>query len=746
MRRFRLPVLIFFAFYAALSVYGCFRLEFSFDFQQFFPRGDEDLEFFEEFIEEFEGDDNFLLIALEREPSIFDSSFLAQAHDFTLAVRDVPQVSGVQSLATFGYPVRTPFGMTTVPAIHRDDPARYAADSSRIVNDERFVGNLINKRGTALVTVLKTPTLITIEESRKLIGDLEALLAEYDFPDYHYLGPAYFQKELVDVQIREVVVSALVSGLLVSLVMFLLFRRPLGIAVALVSIALGLVLFLGTLGLLGRELNAIAALYPVLMIIVGTSDVIHIMSKYIDELRKGLDKEAAIRVAIREIGLATLLTSVTTSVGFATLMTSRINPIRDFGINAALGVMIAYVTVILFTTSLLSYLSVDQIVKIGRQQAFWDRLMERSYQFTQRRPGWIKIGAVVTVVLCALGISNITTNYRIESTLPIGRKVTEDFLFFERELSGFRPFELAVTTRDSTDAVTDFEVLREIGKIEDYVRQFPFVQSTASITAVYRSINQAFNNNRADAYELPETEARYRQYRSLAERVPAVNLNLLMSKDRRRARVTSRMDDIGADSIKVFLANTDDWINANVDTSLVSVRSTGTGLIIDKNAEYIRRNLLQGLGLAIGIVCILMAFLFRNWRMLVVSLVPNLLPLLIAGAMLGFLGIELEAGVSIVFAIIFGIAVDDTIHFLSKYKLARGRGLGTTEAIHVTFRETGKAIVLTSIVLFFGFLVMLFSISPPSVTIGLLISLTLASALISDLLFIPLLLRWLEPD
>ena len=359
------------------------------------------------------------------------------------------------------------------------------------------------------------------------------------------------------------------------------------------------------------------------MIIVGTSDVIHIMSKYIDELRKGLSKEAAIRVSMKEIGLATLLTSLTTAVGFASLLTSRINPIRDFGINAALGVMIAYVTVILFTTALLSYLSVDQIVKIGRQQAFWDKLLERSYQFTQRRPGWIKVGAVATILICVYGISIITTNYRIESTLPTNRKVTADFLFFERELAGFRPFELAVTTKDSTDQVTDYDVLREIAKIEDYVKVFPFVQSTASITAVYRSINQAFNNNRPDAYTLPADEGRYRQYRTLADRVPDVNLNLLVSKDRRKARITSRMDDIGADSIKVFLDNTTTWINANVDTSLVDIRSTGTGLIIDKNAEYIRRNLLQGLGLAIVIVCVLMALLFKNWRMLVVSLVPE---------------------------------------------------------------------------------------------------------------------------
>ncbi|MEM9261846.1 MAG: MMPL family transporter, partial [Bacteroidota bacterium] len=283
-----------------------------------------------------------------------------------------------------------------------------------------------------------------------------------------------------------------------------------------------------------------------------------------------------------------------------------------------------------------------------------------------------------------------------------------------------------------------------IGKIEDYVKQFDAVESTASITAVYRSINQMFNNNRPDAYVLPEDETTYRRYQRLARQIPAGSMNVLMNQDQTKARITSRLDDLGADSVKVFLDRTNAWINANVDTNLVAVRSTGSGVIIDKNSEYIRRNLLQGLGLAILIVCVLMALLFKSWRMLIVSLVPNILPLLMAGAMIGFLGIELEAGVSIVFAIIFGIAVDDTIHFLAKYRLARGRGMAVDEAIHLTFREAGKAIVLTSVVLFFGFLVMLFSIHPPSVTIGLLISLTLASAVVSDLMLIPLLLRWLD--
>ncbi len=544
---------------------------------------------------------------------------------------------------------------------------------------------------------------------------------------------------------REIIVSAVVSGILVSLIMYLLFRRTWGIVVSLFSIGLGLLLFMGFLGATGRELNAIAALYPVLMIIVGTSDVIHIMSKYIDELRKGKSREESIRITIREIGLATLLTSLTTAVGFATLLTSRITPIRDFGINAAVGVLIAYLTVLCFTTAVLSFFKTDQIIKLGKGQAFWENLLERSYQFTLGKSQAIKLGSLVLAILCAWGISRITTNYNIINNMPRGEQITEDFKFFERELTGFRPLEFAVFTQGDYRAL-DYPVLREMAKIEDYLAEQPYVKAIGSVTAVYKSLNQMHANNRVDAYVLPETEAEYQRYRRLASNVPMLNVNVLVNKEQDKARITSRILDVGADSIKAFGQRTDAWLAAHIDPDIIEVRRTGTGLIIDKNAEYVRQSLLVGLGIAILIVSVLMAILFRNWRMLLISLVPNTIPLLLAGALLGFLGIELEAGVSIVFAVIFGIAVDDTIHFLSKFKLARMKGMAIEEAIHLTFRETGKAIVLTSLILFFGFLVMLFSIHPPSVTIGLLISLTLISAVVADLLLIPLLIRWLLDD
>lgn len=742
---FRRPILIAFAVLAIASAYFTTQLKFSFDFEQFFPKGDPDLEFFQDFIENFEADDNFMLIALVRPQGVFDSLFLAQAHDFALRARSVPHALGSQSLTQFSYPLKTPFAVTSIPVIHLAQPDRYDADRRRLLADERFVNNFINKDATTLLVYLKTTSNMSLDDSREHLAGLDALLADYDFPAVHKMGRPYFQQELVRMQQREIIVSAIVSGILVSLVMFLLFRRTWGIVISLVSIALGMLLFMGFLGATGRELNAIAALYPVLMIIVGTSDVIHIMSKYIDELRKGHSREDAIRITTREIGMATLLTSLTTAVGFATLLTSKVTPIRDFGINAAIGVMIAYATVMLFTTAVLSYFSTDQIIKLGKGQAVWDRLLERTYRTTLGYGRAIAWGTVALMLVSFVAISRITTNYSIINNMPRGEQITQDFAFFEKELSGFRPMEFAIFTQGDYRA-TDYAVLKEMAKIEDYLHQFPYIQAIGSVTAVYKSINQMHANNRVDAYVLPDTEEKYNRYRKLADKVPNLQLNVLVNESRDKARITSRILDIGADTIKAFGQRTDAWVAANVDSSIIQVRRTGTGLIIDKNAEYIRQSLLSGLVIAILIISLLMALLFKDWRMLFVALIPNLIPLVLAGALLGILGIELEAGVSIVFGVIFGIAVDDTIHFLSKFKLVRSRGMAVEEAIHTTFRETGKAIVLTTIVLFFGFLVMLFSIHPPSVTIGLLISLTLVSALVADLLLLPLLIRWMIRD
>ena len=203
------------------------------------------------------------------------------------------------------------------------------------------------------------------------------------------------------------------------------------------------------------------------------------------------------------------------------------------------------------------------------------------------------------------------------------------------------------------------------------------------------------------------------------------------------------MMDLGSDEIRLANDSIRSWISNNLQTDLATYSITGTAIIIDKNNEYLRESMFKGLGLAFLVVSVLMVFLFKNVKMMLISLIPNIIPLLVAGAIMGFTGIELKASTSIIFTIAFGIAVDDTIHFLSKLKLVLNRGKSLEEAIQRTFKETGKAIVITSVILFFGFLILIFSDFTGTFYIGILVSVTLLSAVITDLYLLPVSLRLL---
>ncbi len=722
------------------SVFFASRLRFSFSFDQFFPEGDPDLEFYQEFSKEFGTDDNFLLIALENQPDIFDSLFLARTHSLALDLRSLPLVSRVQSLTTLQLPVKTPFGISLVPAIHLQQPDLYSQDKELIFKDKRWKYNLIDSAATSLVIAATTKENLTVQEAESLVSQVDSLLELRQVSSKaHILGRSFFQKELIDFQKKEMALAFIASILLVSVIMVILYRKPAGIIISLGSIALSLLLFLGYLGATGSELNAISALFPVIMLIVGSSDVIHIFSKYLDELEKNQSREESMRITIREIGLATFMTSFTTAIGFASLATSRLHTIRDFGWDAAAGVMIAYVTVILLTTTLLSYYQKDQLFHQQRGAGKWQPLLQWILNTTQQQGNKIFILSIGLLLLFGVGITWIHTNYRIENNLPKNSRVLSDFLFFEKNYAGFRPMEFAITIKEPYKA-DDFEILQEIDRLENKIESAKVIKSSLSINSAYKSLHMMQHGNDPAYYRLPDSLPEFIQYRNLIRKFMKEESSLFLTADKSKTRISCRMQDLGAEEVKRLGSDLDQWVNTHLDTSRLTVRRTGTGIILDKNSEYVTENLLQGLAISVLIIGFLMALLFRSARMLVIALIPNILPLLFAAALIGYMGIALEAGVAIMFTIIFGIAVDDTIHFLTRYKLCRQKGMDPVSATRTTIMETGKAIIITSVILFFGFFNMVFSSSPPTFTVGLLISVTLFSALVFDLLLLPALL------
>lgn len=742
--KYKIHIIGIFVLLALVSGFFLPQTKVTFDFDQFFPEGDDDLEYFKSFIEEFEADDNFLLIAVENKEGVFEQDFLSRFHEYSLAIRDVPHIIKVQSLTQMRNPVKTPFGISTIPIIHIEEPSKYIQDKKNLLNDDRFRLSLINADATALVIAARTTEKIGLEDSDVMLNALYAETDKYGFDDVHYLGRAYFQDELVEMKIWEMLIIGLISVILVTIILIIIYRKFIGVMIALGSIGLGLLLFLGLLAGLGRELSVMAALYPVLMLIVGTSDVIHIMTKYTDLLKEGKDKLSAMTTTVKEIGMATLLTSLTTAVGFATLLTSNVGPIREFGINAAVGVMIAYVTVIFFTTSLLLFFDREQIVKETKSDGRLSNWLGRCYCQVRVNPKKILMICALVMILCFIGISMITTNYDISSTLPRNSNISNDFKYFEKEFAGFRPLEFTVQSMGDYQ-VDSYEVVSEISKLEDHLKSTGVINAIMSQATMYKSINKMNNSNRAEAYVLTDNKKEFASQKKMVRKSRMLDQAVLINKDRTKTRISSRIADIGADSIRILNESIDQWITTNLDQAVVSVRSTGTGLIIDKNAVYIRNNLLQGLALALIIVSILMGFLFKSFRMVIVALIPNIIPLLFAAGLIGWLGIDLEAGISIIFAIVFGIAVDDTIHFLSKYKLERVKGRSVEESLEVCYTETGKAIMITTVILFFGFMVLLLSNSQPTNIVGLLISVTLVSALVFDLYLLPILIRYLMP-
>jgi uncharacterized protein len=727
------------------SIIPIYNIKFSFDFEQFFPQGDDDLKYYNSFIKEFETDDNFLLIGIQKKDGVFDTTFLQKINQFTLQCRSIQNVTESQSLTTLELPVKTPFGFATIPALPFDDPSYFSNIKEKLTNDERFVNTLISKDAKAIVVALKTKEHINLEESEALMSAVDTKLKPFQFEESHYLGRANFQKELVEMEKWEVGKSTVISAILVGFIMFILFRRWRSVFIALASIGLSMILFFALLSILGREFTAISALYPVLMVIIATADIVHMLSKYIDELRKGFSQTEAIKITIKEIGLATLMTAVTTAIGFATLVTSRIKPIQDFGLNAALGVLIAYLTVLIFSTALMSQFSLDQIIKTNKGALIWDKILERIYIITKNQKQKVVLVSMILVALSVYGTSKISTNISIFETLPSRSKVTDDFVFFEKKFAGFRPLEFAVLAKPPYQ-VYDFDIIQQVDKVEKHLRGVKEIKQVNSYTVLFKSIHQMENNNNAKFFSITDDSLDFEMQKKLIKKLPTTTANILVNKDATKARITTRILDRGADTVMKIGDEIEKWIAINTDTTKVTFKRTGTGYIIDKNAGYVREDLIVGLFWEVGIIALIMGLMLSNWRMILIFLIPNLFPLLFAAALIGFSGVHLDAGISMVFTVVFGICIDDTIHFLSFFKLNMRKGHTVDESIHITMHETGKPVCITTIILFFGFMVMMFSVHPPSVAIGKLIGVTLIAALLSDLFINPILIRWWIKD
>ena len=738
-------VLVFLVIFLPLSVYFTLQLKFSYDYEDFFPKGDPDLDFYYTFRDQFEHDDNFLLVGLKPKEGILNTKFLTSVDSATNKIQRSDYAERVYSIANFRYFIKSPFGFIDYPALHIYEPEKYAVDSGRIKLDERISGKLISDNFTTTVIFIKTDDTLSQQESVLFIDDVKQSLQESGISDYHLLGKSNFQVELVKLQRKEFFLYSMLSVLLVAVVTYLLFRKIWAVLISMTTVAISLIIFTGILGFSQIEQNVMSTLFPIVIIIIGISDAIHFLGKYIIELRKNNKREIALFKTLSDIGFATLLTAVTSAIGFLTMLTSNVPPIRFFGVLSALGVLLVYIVVLFLISPLLKLFTLKQLDKFGYAgENKWGGIVEIIYNSGKNHTRKMLTISAVILLIFTYGMTQITTDIHLEAGMPKNAKITEDFHFFEENFNGFRPFEIAAVAQNNY-VISDPVVLREIEKVEAFVKQQEIINGLQSITMVYKSLNRAYNGDNPAEYKLPEDENMFSIYDRDLKRVKLSELNILISEDKKYGRISGFLSDAGTDSIRVVQKKINEFITQNTNPEIVDFKITGTGIIFDKNTEYLRNNIISGVLLAFLCIGIVMAFMFRNWKMVIISIIPNVIPLVVCAGIMGLLKIELDAPTSIIFGISYGIAVDDTIHFLSKFKIEKQKGFSTEQAIRNTFQETGKAVFSMSVILFFGFMILLISPTAATFNIGLLTGITLFSAVWPDVYLLPYMLRkWIK--
>ncbi|MCJ8163544.1 MMPL family transporter [Pontibacter sp. E15-1] len=739
-RKLSLFLLLLIGLLTACSVYFASRLRFDYNFENFFPKGDPDLAYFLSYRDKFGNDNDYLLIGLENQGSLFEQPFLTKVDSLTSFMQRQPHVEAVLSPTTVKSPIIEQFGYFEIPYLHVAEPERYEQDSVAIYTSRELVGTLFSENARAVSIFVQTSDNLGKEASDTLMAALNGKLAQLQLQESHVAGKALAQSVFVDKMKIELAIFMSASILLVILFLWITFRTAWGVLVPLVVVLLSVLWAMGVMGLFNKPIDVMTMLLPTILFVVGMSDVIHILSRYITELGNGMEKLPALKITVKEVGMATFLTSLTTSIGFLTLLTTAIVPIRNFGLYTAIAIGLAYVLAFTLLPAILILIKKPNPVRARRVDFSWPILLGRMLRFVLQHPKEILVSSFAIIVISLAGISQIKVDTTLLEDLGDDDPILQDFRYFEDNFSGVRAFEMHLIAAKG-HSMYDLEVLHEVEKLERYLTHTYGLNFITSPASVVKTINRAQNGGLDDYFKLPESK---RGLQQVKQRLQAFRnrseLRSLVTADAAEGRLTGKMKDIGSAAATVQNDSLRSYIRQHINPDFLHTRLTGSSILLDKNNAYVTKNMMQGLLIAFGVIALIVGLVFRSLRMVVISLIPNVIPLLMIGGLMGFMGVNMTVSISIIFTIAFGIAVDDTIHFLSKLKLELLAGKSLPYAVKRTFISAGKAIIITSCILVAGFLTLVLSTFDATFYVGLFVSLTLLFAVVADLYLLPVLI------
>jgi len=546
--------------------------------------------------------------------------------------------------------------------------------------------------------------------------------------------------------IREIAYFIGAALFITGFIFFLFFRSFRATFISLFTVVVGVMWTFGLLGLLQYEITVLTAIIPPLIIVIGIPNCVFLINKYQSEVKKHGNQAKSLQRVITKIGNATLMTNVTTAAGFATFILTKSDLLSEFGTVASLSILSIFIISLLLIPIIYSFMPLPKQKHLNHLNKKWvDGFVNSMAHMVKYKRITIYIGSLVLLIASMIGIFQIKVTGSLIEDMPKNTDFFRDIRFFEKEFDGIMPVEFMIDTQRKK-GVMKLATLKRMDKLEQAIDEIPELSKPMSVVGLVKYAKQAYYNGNPKYYQLPTSQEKnfILSYAKNANTDSDLMKNFTDNTGQ-YARITTFMKDICTDRMEVIEEQLKQKIANIFPEDRYKVTITGKALVFQKGTKYLRDNLFLSLGLAIVIISLFMAYMFRSFRMIVVSLIPNLLPLLITAGLMGFLGVPIKPSTILVFSIAFGISVDDTIHFLAKYRQElQVNNWKIRKSVYAALRETGVSMFYTSIVLFFGFSVFIISSFGGTVALGGLVSITLLLAMLANLLLLPSLLLSLE--
>ena len=738
------PVLFIISCFTLINIWWMSGLKFDFEIDQLFPLNDPDLDFYQTEVVPFYSADGYMVIGIVNQAGIFNSKFITDLDRLTRRLDSLAFVFEASSLTTLTWFRMDPlYRISERPFISVFDETKIKKDSALIRSYVDVWEKFVSAEGDATAVFLKMEAANNDREASSQLTAIKQTLDDFDFDKYHLSGSVEIRNTIITQLKSELWLLMGVSLTLITLILFLTFRSKRAIGIPMLIILLSVCWTMGTLALFDVSLNTMTVIVPSIILIVALGDAIHIMARFKKHLYAGESKKEALAKTYRDTGTAIFLTSITTAIGFLTLSYADIQPFVDFGIFTALGVMYAWLLAITLLPILLLYLPFPKSSVQQNSNPWYLPLMARTLRMINKYRYAIIALSVLGLGISLWGASLLRVDSRLYEEISSSDEYSESLDFFDQQFSGIRPVEIFIRRKDSMGDLLEYAVQQKLDQLERYLKMEYGVQTVYSVLTQIKRMNRVVHRGRASQFHLPEDTALFEQMVfALDTGYQSFGLSQILSRDYQTTLVSAKMSDIGSYEISEKNRLLDEFLDELFPPTRFETRITGKSLLWDHSNAQISRNLTWGLLTAILIISGIMGLLFRSGRMVVIALIPNLLPLLIIAGIMGFAGIGLKMSTAIIFTIAFGIAVDDTIHFLSRLRVEWTASGSMSRAIDATWFSTGKAIVLTSLILIMGFGGLMLSSLTTTFLAGLFLSLALLIAVLADLVLLPVLL-WL---